>query len=60
MKSAQILRLCSDPRDQLRSRPAAPGCREFTRLQAAHAARAGYRGTIVTHVGDGRHVTLTP
>lgn len=31
----------------------------FKRFQAAHAARASCRGTIVTHVGDGRYVTLT-
>jgi hypothetical protein len=32
---------------------------EFAQFQAAHAARAGYRGTIVTRIGDGRYVTLT-
>ena len=32
---------------------------EFTAFQDAHAAQPGYRGTIVTHLGDGRHVTVT-
>lgn len=32
---------------------------EFKAFQDAHAAQAGYRGTIVTHLGNGRHVTLT-
>jgi hypothetical protein len=32
---------------------------EFAEFQTAHAARQGYRGTIVTRVGDGRYVTLT-
>jgi hypothetical protein len=35
------------------------GMPEFAQFQAAHAARAGYRGTIVTRIGDGRYVTLT-
>jgi len=32
---------------------------EFAAFQAAHAARQGYCGTIVTRVDDGRYVTLT-
>jgi hypothetical protein len=32
---------------------------EFTEFQKAHAARQGYRGTIVTRIGDGRYVTIT-
>jgi hypothetical protein len=32
---------------------------EFHRFQAAHAARPGYRGTIVTQIGEGRYVTVT-
>jgi hypothetical protein len=32
---------------------------EFAAFQDAHAAQPGYRGTIVTHVGGGRHVTVT-
>ena len=32
---------------------------EFKAFQEAHAARPGYRGTIVTHLGNGRHVTVT-
>jgi hypothetical protein len=32
---------------------------QFAEFQAAHAARQGYRGTIVTRIGDGRYVTLT-
>ena len=32
---------------------------EFTAFQDAHAAQPGYRGTIVTHLGNGRHVTVT-
>jgi hypothetical protein len=32
---------------------------EFKAFQEAHAARPGYLGTIVTHLGNGRHVTVT-
>ena len=32
---------------------------EFAAFQHAHAAQPGYRGTIVTHLGEGRHVTVT-
>lgn len=32
---------------------------EFTAFQDAHAAQPGYRGTIVTHLGNGLHVTVT-
>lgn len=32
---------------------------EFTAFQDAHAAQPGYRGTIVTHLGEGRHITMT-
>lgn len=32
---------------------------EFTAFQDAHAAQPGYRGTIVSHLGNGRHVTVT-
>jgi hypothetical protein len=32
---------------------------EFKAFQDKHAALAGYLGTIVTHVGNGRHVTVT-
>jgi hypothetical protein len=32
---------------------------EFTAFQDAHAAQPGYRGTVVTHVGNGQHVTVT-
>ena|SRR6185437_15779255 len=31
----------------------------FKHFQDAHAARPGYRGTIVTRVGPGRYVTMT-
>jgi hypothetical protein len=32
---------------------------QFRAFQKAHAEHPGYRGTIVTHLGDGRHVTVT-
>jgi hypothetical protein len=32
---------------------------EFKAFQNAHAALPGYVGTIVTHLGDGRHLTVT-
>jgi hypothetical protein len=32
---------------------------EFAAFQDAHATQPGYRGTIVTHLGEGRHVTVT-
>ena len=32
---------------------------EFIRFQEMHAAQPGYRGTIVTHLGGGRHITAT-
>lgn len=31
----------------------------FKEFQAAHASRSGYRGTIVTHLGAGRYITVT-
>lgn len=31
----------------------------FKSFQDAHAAQPGYRGTIVTHIGNGRHITVT-
>jgi len=31
----------------------------FKKFQDAHASRSGYRGTIVTHLGAGRYVTVT-
>jgi hypothetical protein len=33
--------------------------REFKEFQDAHARRPGYRGTIVTDVGNGRYLTVT-
>jgi hypothetical protein len=32
---------------------------EFQAFQDAHSALRGYRGTVVTHVGGGRYVTVT-
>jgi hypothetical protein len=32
---------------------------EFTEFQRAHAGLAGYVGTVVAHVGGGRHLTVT-
>jgi hypothetical protein len=32
---------------------------EFTAFQDAHASQPGYRGTLVTHLGGGRHITVT-
>jgi hypothetical protein len=32
---------------------------EFTAFQDAHATQPGYLGTLVTHLGNGRHVTVT-
>lgn len=32
---------------------------EFAAFQGVHAAQPGYRGTIVTHLGKGRHITVT-
>jgi hypothetical protein len=32
---------------------------QFKTFQEAHAEQPGYRGTIVTHLGDGRHLTVT-
>ena len=32
---------------------------EFKAFQDAHAAQPGYRGTIVTDLGNGRHITVT-
>jgi hypothetical protein len=32
---------------------------EFKSFQDKHAAQPGYRGTIVTHLGNGRHITVT-
>ena len=32
---------------------------EFKAFQDKHAALPGYRGTIVTHLGNGRHITVT-
>jgi hypothetical protein len=32
---------------------------EFKAFQDAHAARPGYLGSIVTHLGNGRYVTMT-
>jgi hypothetical protein len=31
----------------------------FKKFQDAHAACPGYRGTIVTHLGEGRYATVT-
>jgi heme-degrading monooxygenase HmoA len=31
----------------------------FKKFQAVHAARPGYRGTIVTHLGAGRYIMAT-
>jgi len=33
--------------------------REFQEFQKAHAQRKGYRGTVVTDVGNGRYLTIT-
>ena len=33
--------------------------REFQEFQEAHAKRPGYRGTVVTDVGNGRYLTVT-
>lgn len=38
---------------------ALPDRPEFTAFQDAHAALPGYRGTLVTHLGNGRYVTVT-
>jgi len=32
---------------------------EFNAFQEAHAARPGYLGSVVTHLGSGRHITVT-
>lgn len=32
---------------------------QFRAFQEAHAEQPGYMGTIVTHLGDGRYVTVT-
>ena len=32
---------------------------EFREFQQAHADQAGYKGTVVTNVGEGRYLTLT-
>jgi hypothetical protein len=32
---------------------------QFRAFQEAHAEQPGYLGTIVTHLGDGRHITVT-
>lgn len=32
---------------------------QFSTFQGVHAAQLGYRGTIVTHLGEGRHITVT-
>lgn len=32
---------------------------EFQAFQDAHSALHGYRGTVVTHVGGGRYITVT-
>ncbi len=32
---------------------------EFAAFQDAHSALRGYRGTVVTHVGGGRYITVT-
>ncbi|NZA26577.1 hypothetical protein H0E84_09285 [Luteimonas sp. SJ-92] len=32
---------------------------EFVEFDRLHAGRPGYRGTVVTDVGDGRHLTMT-
>lgn len=32
---------------------------EFEAFQEKHATQPGYLGTIVTHLGDGRHITVT-
>ncbi|HEX5354385.1 MAG TPA: hypothetical protein VFW60_09910 [Rhodanobacteraceae bacterium] len=49
-----VIRDTTHPADKsLRERP------EFKAFQDKHAAQPGYRGTIVTHLGNGRHVTLT-
>src|SRR5690242_15163794 len=41
--------------------PAAPLAErpEFKSFQEKHAALPGYPGTIVTHIGNGRHITVT-
>jgi hypothetical protein len=53
-KMYAVIRETSYPTDKpLRARP------EFIRFQDAHAALPGYRGTIVTHLGGGRHITVT-
>ena len=32
---------------------------EFKAFQDAHSAQPGYRGTVVTHIGNGRYITVT-
>lgn len=32
---------------------------EFKEFQDAHSVLPGYRGTVVTHLGDGRYITVT-
>lgn len=32
---------------------------EFKAFQEKHAAQTGYLGTVVTHLGDGRYITVT-
>ncbi|HEX5353626.1 MAG TPA: hypothetical protein VFW60_06070 [Rhodanobacteraceae bacterium] len=32
---------------------------EFKAFQGKHATQPGYRGTVVTHLGNGRHLTVT-
>jgi len=32
---------------------------EFKAFQDTHATQPGYLGTIVTHLGNGRHITVT-
>lgn len=38
---------------------AIPDSPEFQEFQAAHAERPGYKGTVVTDIGDGRYLTVT-
>lgn len=32
---------------------------EFRAFQDVHSAQPGYRGTLVTHIGNGRYITVT-
>lgn len=49
-----VVRETTYPMDtSLRDRP------EFKAFQDAHSALRGYRGTVVTHVGSGRYITVT-